>query len=288
MTTPVQDPATARRQLKVALRHERGMKNLTRDEAARRLDWSLSKLVRIESGHQGISVTDLRALLDLYGVADADKIQDYAELARWSRRQAWWAAYRDIITKQFGQYLGYEGAAAQIRVFHPYAIPGLLHTAEYAVALLSGRKSEESLRRLVDLRTERQGRLLDRPGPPRISFIFGEEALARTIGGPPVMGRQLEHLLELSGRPNVSIRVVPFSKGAHPGLVGSFILLNLRESSDDLLFLENQVDDFVGRDDEEILGQFLDYFEELEELAADNAGSQELIRRYASQLALPA
>jgi transcriptional regulator with XRE-family HTH domain len=288
------DPAVARRRLRTALRGERDRLRLSREDAARRLDWSLSKLVRIESGHQGISVTDLRSLLDLYEVTDARLAGEYADLARASRRQAWWAGYREIISRQLGQYLGYESVAGRIDVFHPFLVPGLLHTADYATALLRGRKPDDLVRRLVDLRMERQDRLLglaedaDQPdgtGRPQVSFIFGEEALARPIGGPAVMARQLQHLLDAGARPGVSVRVVPFSRGAHPGIVGPFILVSLRESGEDMLFLEGAAGDLVSRDDEEILSPFLDYFAELGDLACSEADSAALISRRLAELA---
>jgi transcriptional regulator with XRE-family HTH domain len=282
------DPAVARRRLRTALRSERDRLRLPREDAARRLDWSLSKLVRIESGHQGISVTDLRALLDLYGITDARLAAEYADLARASRRQAWWAGYREIITRQLGQYLGYESAAGRIEAFHPFLVPGLLHTADYAAALLRGRKPDELVRRLVDLRMERQDRLLGGPGSPQMSFIFGEEALARPIGGPAAMAGQLRHLLDLGSRPGISVQVVPFSRGAHPGIVGPFILLSLRESGEDLLFLEGAAGDLVSRDDEEMLSPFLDYFTELGDLACSEADSAALIDRRLGELAEPA
>lgn len=281
----LEDPAVARRQLTTRLRGERARSGLTRDQAARKLDWSLSKMVRIENGHQGVSVTDLRALLSLYGVTDAAVIDTYAELARASRRQAWWAGRREIISRPLGQYLAFEGAAAQIKVFHPYLVPGLLHTPDYATAILGGRKPEALVRQLVDLRTERQDRLLRASPPPRLSFIFGEEALARTIGGPPVMREQLTHLLEMAAHPAVSIRVVPFSRGAHPGLVGPFILLDLRATGENLLFLEGAAGDLVSRDDEEVLSPFIDYFEELGEVACPEPDTAALIGRHLDQLA---
>lgn len=41
------------------------------------------------------------------------------------------------------------------------------------------------------------------------------------------MRRQLQYLIEISERPQINIRVVPLSAGPHPGLDGSFIIMEL-------------------------------------------------------------
>src|SRR5580698_1513704 len=126
------DPAIPRRRLRVELRAARAATGLTREDAARTLDWSLSKLVRIETGDQGVSVTDLRAMLGLYNITDERRITELAQLARGTRLHSRWSSYRELISRQFGQYLGLEGSASRIRVFHPMLVPALLHTDDYA------------------------------------------------------------------------------------------------------------------------------------------------------------
>jgi transcriptional regulator with XRE-family HTH domain len=278
------DPTIPRRKLKGELRAARTAAKLTRDEAASSLDWSLSKLVRIEKGDQGVSVTDLRAMLQLYGITDENFIEELTELARSSRRQAWWAGHRDVISRQFGQYLSYEGSASAIRTFHPLLIPGLLHTDDYALNLLITRKTEEQARRIIELRMERQERLFEQSKPPEMAFIFGEEALSRFIGGPVIMRHQLRHILKMAEKSTVSIQVVPFSAGAHPGLIGPFILLSLPDSKDELLFLEGSSDDIVERDDEELIDPFVEYFETLRGLALSEQESRDLITQRIEQL----
>jgi transcriptional regulator with XRE-family HTH domain len=273
------DPAIPRRRLRVELRAARAATGLTREDAARTLDWSLSKLVRIETGDQGVSVTDLRAMLQLYNVTDEGRVRELTTLARSTRRQSWWSSYRDVISKQFGQYLGYEGAASYIRTFHPMLVPGLLHTDDYAFEILRLRMTNERARRLVNLRMERQERVLDQQHPPETTFVFGEEALTRCIGGPGVMREQLRHLVEVAARPSVSIQVVPLSAGAHPGLSGSFILLGLQETGEDLLFLEGAGADVVSRDDREMIPPFIESFHTLRGLALSEDDTRMLIIR---------
>jgi hypothetical protein len=273
------DAVLARRVLKSQLREARTAAELTREDAVKTLAWSLSKLVRIEAGDQGVSVTDLRAMMDLYGVTDKTSIQDLTRLARNSRRPAWWSSYRLIISKALGQLLSYEGLASTVRTFHPLLVPGVLHTSEYANALLRTTQSEEVARKLVSLRMERQERLLNQDSPPRMTFVFGEEAFNRLIGGPDVMRGQLRHLLSLADHPGVALHVVPTSAGEHPGLGGSFNLLDIEETDEVLLFLESAGGDFASRDDQEMIKRFTEIFEVLRGLALSTAETRELIRR---------
>jgi transcriptional regulator with XRE-family HTH domain len=278
------DPAISRRKLKGALRVARLEADLTREDAAAALDWSLSKLVRIETGDQGISVTDLRAMLQLYKVSDENLMRELTNLARSSRGQTWWSGYRDVVTKQYGQLLGYEGSASYIRPFHPLLIPGLLHTDDYAFELRRVRMPEERARRLVNLLAERQERLFEQPKPPETTFIFGEEALHRLIGDSTIMRHQLHHLLTMIERATVSIQIVPFSAGAHPGLIGPFTLLGLKDSGEDLLFFEGPGGDIVNRDDEEMIISFTDQFEKIRSQALSDTETTALINQAIAQI----
>jgi transcriptional regulator with XRE-family HTH domain len=278
------DPAIPRRKLKGELRAARTEAGLTREAAALALDWSLSKLVRIETGDQGVSVTDLRAMLQLYGITDERRVQELTELARNSRGQTWWSGYRDVVSKQYGQLLGYEGSASYIRTFHPLLIPGLLHTDDYGFALRRVHTSDERARRVVSLLVERQERLFEQPKVPETAFVFGEEALTRLIGGPAIMRSQLRHLLEVSEASAVSIQVVPFSIGAYKGLLGPFILLGLSDSGEDLLFLEGPGGDLVTRDDQEMITSFSEQFEAVQNLALSESDTRTFIRQKLDEL----
>jgi DNA-binding XRE family transcriptional regulator len=282
------DPVISRRKLKGELRAARAEADLTREDAAAALEWSLSKLVRIETGDQGISVTDLSALLRLYRVVDESTIKELTGLARSSRAQAWWSGFRDVVSKQYGQLLGFEGSASYIRSFHPLLIPGLLHTDDYAFELRRVRMPEEQARKLVNVLMERQDRLFGQTKPPETAFVFGEEALNRMIGGPTVMRRQLHHLLEIVESRTISLQVVPFNVGAYAGLMGPFNLLGLRDSGEELLFFEAAGGDVVNRDDEEMLVSFIDEFEKFRHLALSERDTRALIKRRIDEIGQPA
>ncbi len=93
-------PAVARQRVRRALRRARQATPMSQGAVASRLGWSLSKMQRIEGGEVGVSVTDLRALLDVYGVVEPERIERLAEDARISRRQRWVTApeYREHLT----------------------------------------------------------------------------------------------------------------------------------------------------------------------------------------------
>jgi transcriptional regulator with XRE-family HTH domain len=281
---PADDPAISRRRLKGDLRTARADAGMTREDAAAALDWSLSKLVRIETGEQGVSVTDLKAMLQLYKVTDKSTVQDLTELARSSRGQTWWSGYRDVVSKQYGQLLGYESSSAYIRTVHPGLVPGLLHTDDYAFELRRVRMPEEQARKVVNLLVERQERLFEQPKPPEVSFIFGEEAMYRLIGSPAIMRSQLRHILEVTEMSTVSARIVPFRAGAHAGLIGPFVLIGLQDSGEDLLFLEGAGGDLVNRDDQDLIIRFTEDFEALRTQALSEEETRALIQQRIEQL----
>jgi transcriptional regulator with XRE-family HTH domain len=271
------DPNVQRRRLSTALRKAREDAHLTQREAAGALDWSLSKLIRIEAGAQGLSVTDLKALFDLYGMTDEQLVTTLKAAARGSRGQSWWSSYRDVVSPQFARYLGHESAASSFRIFHPLLVPGLLHTDAYAAALLGAHPEPERAHRIVELRMERQDRLFTRKDL-QFAFVLDEEALHRWVGGARVMQQQLQHLLDMSERPNVSVQIVPFSAGAHPGLRGPFIFLRLDQTDEDLLFLESVSGDQLIRDDPEQIARYTAHFERLRELALPDEQGNALIK----------
>jgi transcriptional regulator with XRE-family HTH domain len=276
------DFSVQRRKLSIVLRNAREAAHLTQREAARHLDWSLSKMIRIEAGAQGVSVSDLKAMLDLYHVTDRELIASLMVAARGSRGQSWWNEYRDIVSPLFAQYLGHEGAASSFQIFHPLLVPGLLHTSAYAAALLGAHPEPERAQRIVKLRGERQDRLFAQT-ELNFHFVLDEESLHRWVGGPGVMRHQVQHLLDISARPNVSVQIVPFSAGAHPGLRGPFILLRLGETGEDLLFLESISGDQLIRDDPDQIAKYMSHFATLGELALPDEQGEALLKELAAR-----
>ncbi|MBL1084186.1 helix-turn-helix domain-containing protein [Streptomyces actinomycinicus] len=283
MTPPV-DPSLNRRKLRLALRQARENARLSQREAAERVEWSQSKLIRVETGTVSVSVSDLRALLGLYEVTDPDRVHELEEAARGSKGPSWWSKYHEVVTPQFAQYLGYESAATSLSTYHPIVVPGHLQTRGYAEALLAPRGLEpERARRVVDLRMERQQRMFDGAKGPAATLVLDEAAVRREIGGTDVLAAQLEHLLDLGARDRVRLRVLPFSAGAHYSTLGSFVLLGFPDD-DDLLYLEYAAGSMTGGEDMELLARYQECFQAIMDLALGDTESLDLIGRIKQDL----
>jgi transcriptional regulator with XRE-family HTH domain len=262
-----QTPEILRRRLRVALRQARDAAGLTQREAAAALDWSVSKIIRIEQGATPITPVDLRALLAVYQVKDPEEIDELVQLARGSKKQSW-TEYRDVYSAISLNLFGSEAAAKTILKYEPTFVAGLLQTQEYAQALLTALgHPEEKVEQMVNARIQRQ-ELLDRDDRPDLHFILGEAALSRAVGGRRVMMRQLERIRELGKRPGISLQVLPFSAGPHPHIGGAFTILQFAdENVDDLLYLENAGGERSIREEPEVLADYYETFAILEGLA---------------------
>jgi hypothetical protein len=116
-----------------------------------------------------------------------------------------------------GPYVADEAVAVKIRTWEPLLVPGLLQIEHYAWAVIGARWPDdpEGVQRRVMARMARHT-MLSRPDAPTLTAIMDEAVLPRPVGGAEVMGDQLRELLRPRG--NVTIRVVPFAAGVHPGL----------------------------------------------------------------------
>ncbi|MEU6365962.1 helix-turn-helix transcriptional regulator [Streptomyces sp. NPDC046931] len=270
------DPSLNRRRLRIELRRAREDAGLTQREAADALEWSLSKLIRLEAGTVSLSVTDLRALLQLYGVTDPGLVAELEDAARGSKGPSWWAPYNDMVRPQFAQYLGYEGAATSIRFYHPSVVCSLLQIEDYTLAQLAPRENGDLARRSAELRATRQERIFDGDNGPDVQIVMDEAAVRRVIGGPGVMRRQLEHLKTMSRHPRVDLRLLPFTAGAHYSMGASFTLLGFTDG-DDLLYLEGATGSVANREDLGLTARYQECFEDISTKAYEGDRMVELI-----------
>jgi hypothetical protein len=277
------DPSAHRRRLGVDLRRSREALNLTQQQAADQLEWSLSKLIRIETGAHGVSVSDLRSMIGLYRISDQHRIDALLAAARASRAKAWWSPYRDVVPTPFARYLGYEASAVSFRIFHPFLVPGLLQTAGYAAELLKTLPDERRAQLLLELKRDRQERVFAQPGPS-FAFIMGEEGLYRWIGGREVMQRQLAQLAEVAGRAKTKLQILPFSAGAYPGMAGPLVLLRLAENGEEVAFLESVGGDELMHDEQETIDRYAKYFEIMVKKSLSPERSEALLRERIAQL----
>ncbi len=119
-----------------------------------------------------------------------------------------------------------------MRTFELVAVPGLLQTEEYARAMLSTQlmATADEIEEMVTARLARQA-ILDRERPPMLWVILDEGVLRRPIGGPKVMGEQLQHVADATRRPNIVLQVIPLSAGAHQGMSGNFVIAEFEKAA---------------------------------------------------------
>jgi len=224
-------PTVLRILLGTQLRRLRESRNISAQEAARAIRGSESKISRIELGRNAVREVDIADLLNLYGITDGAEREELLTLASQANQQGWWHRYQDVLPLWFQSYIGLEESAESIRSFDTQFVPGLLQTEEYAAAVIQlGRYSPQETDRMVYLRKERQRRF--GAGGLRLSAVIDEVALRRPVGCPAVMRRQLGHLLDISGRPGLTIQISPFLTGASYAAPGSFSILQF--ATDDL------------------------------------------------------
>ncbi|MGK5695604.1 helix-turn-helix domain-containing protein [Streptomyces sp. URMC 128] len=238
-------PAVRRRKLGAELRALRTSAGLTSGEAARLVGWHQSKVSRIETGTSGVKPADVRLLLDAYAVADRQLRELLMVLAGSEDsggRTHWWHAYRGVLPPTYRDFISLESQAGAMRTLETTVVPGLLQTPEYARAVTKAAVeglSEDRLDTLVEVRLARQDVLRADP-PLELSAVLDEAVLRREVGGPGVMARQLERLVEAARLPQVRLQVLPFAAGAHIGVTGPFVIFSFSSTSDlDVVVLDH-------------------------------------------------
>lgn len=292
MAETLTNSTVPRRQLGRYLRDLRLKAGLAVKDAAKGLEWSETKMWRIETGQIALRSLDVEAMCRLYRV-DADTTEALMGLAKETKAKGWWHAYGDAIPEYFNLYVGLEAAASRISWFEQALVPGLFQAEDYARTLIAADNPDvdgTEIERRVQLRMTRQA-LLNRPvDPPEVAVALNESVLRRPVGGIGVMRAQLTRLVEASELPNVSLRVVPFSVGFHPGIVsGPFTLLRFplngggEESEPPTVYTEM----FTGAlylDKPHEIARYERAFTDIWSTALDDAGSRDFVRRAAEEL----
>jgi len=300
MSSKRRGPAVAKRQLVLRLRRTRLAAKKSQAEVAESLDWSASKVLRIENGHVVVATSDLLALMTLYG-ADETYTSEMIDLSRSARKPSILGSYRDVLTPEFADWLEHEAYAARIRQYESKFIPGVLQTGDYAQSVVRaglGREApQERVNRIVESRLNRE-QLLTGPDGPEVSFIVDESAVRRGIGHEDGrrdyadMISQLEQLKRLNTRgrrerqeeieddlnPNIGIQIVPFEMGSYQALRGPFELLEFQDPEDDnMVYFENPDGDVVIRETHDETAIYLDMFTELQKLLPSYASTDQYI-----------
>lgn len=262
------------------LRRLRESQGITREKAGYSIRSSESKISRMELGRVSFKTRDVEDLLTLYGVTDEAERTSLLSLAKEANVAGWWHSYSDVLPSWFPTYVGLEAAAHLIRSYEVQFVHGLLQTEAYAHAVVSrGMKgaSEAEIDKRVALRMERQ-KYLVAESAPEFHCVLDEAALRRPYGDREVMRGQLQHLIEISERPNVRIQVMPFSFGGHAGESGAFTVLSFPESDlTDVVYLE-QLSSALYLDKREDIAQYERTIKQLQDDSPSTAESRDLLR----------
>ena len=283
---PVVQSALLRGEL-VRLRRESG---LTQEQVAADLEWSPSKLIRVEGGRSSITKVDLDALLARYGVTSESTRERLQLLNRGARERGWWDKYRDDVAQPYLTYVGFEAGAAFVREYESSFLPGLLQTADYAEAVTVNSVDAVRVAAIVGLRLQRQSELAQRDPRPRQYYVVDEAVVRRHVGiakSPDIMPDQLRRIADEAEQDElVTFRVIPFGAGAHRGLYGPFTLLEFDGGLPDVLYIHAGRGEFASMvmGDDPRVTEYRDDFELLLEDALSADKSIELIRRVAEEM----
>ena len=214
------------------LQELREIAGLRREEAASVLRVAPATVRRMEAAEVALKIPYIQVLLTTYGVPD-EEVTAFVALAEEANRPGWWQRYHGVLPDWFSMYVSLEGAASMIRSYEPHFMPGLLQTEAYARAVLEagtvGQTSPEDIDRHVSLRMTRQ-KLLAREHPPHLWVIMEETALRRPVcSDGRVMRDQIDRLLDVAESDSITLQVLEYAAGPHPGTFTSFVLFRFAE-----------------------------------------------------------
>jgi transcriptional regulator with XRE-family HTH domain len=292
MTDGTTGSTVPRRQLGRYLRDLRGSQRITVKTAAEKLEWSETKVWRIETGQTSLRSHDVELMCRIYA-APPDLTEALMGLAKETKAKGWWHAYGDVIPEGFDVYIGLEEAASQLSAYQNELVPGLLQTEQYARAVIKADNpgvDDEEIDRRVHVRIARQALVRRQTAPPELTVVLNEAILRRPVGGSQVMAAQLDSLADSAGLPNVALRVVPFRAGLHHGVMsGPFVILRFPRNGDghDSEPATVYVDGFTGAlylDKPREVERYATAFESIWSAALDEPASRGLINQAAEEL----
>ncbi len=288
----VVSPTVARRRVRLALREAREAANLTQLEVAEEMEWSLSKVIRIENGDVSIAPNDLKPLLAFLGVKDRARINALVADARISRTRqhvSWWQRpeFREL-NDPLRRYIEYEAVATEIRSFYIRYFPGPLQLPEYAAALTGPFVEElpaQKVDAVIEARRLRHEALLSRLSDIKYYVVLDEAVFQRSTGGPAVFAAQLRELRRLAEDGLVRIRMLPFSLDMPIANNASFDVLSLGRGAmgNEVLYRENGMADELI-EDRATTSRHLNRFKQLWQVSTDEADTIAYIGRRIAEL----
>jgi transcriptional regulator with XRE-family HTH domain len=217
------------------IRKARGMSLLDVSQA---IDRDRGLISRWENGERVPKPTDVARLLTIMQVT-GPRYEEILDMAIGRHDPQWLAVSLPDQRQQLAALIEFEATATTITEFSPLLIPGLLQSAGYVRAIMTGggvpvNEVEERIATRLNRR-----KVLIRKDPARMVALVGEAAVRELIGGRRVMIEQLRHLQQMAALPNVEVLIIPLELGWHPGLEGPFLLIE-SEEIDTVVHVENR------------------------------------------------
>jgi transcriptional regulator with XRE-family HTH domain len=228
----------SKRQLSRRLRELREETGFTANQVCDRLSWGRGKVGRFEANSwKRPELSDIRDLLRIYRVGD-DERRELEELARQARERPWWRDYHDVFGET--EFPGFESDATKISLYMPLILPGLLQTPAYTEAQMGvGANPPAWGRRALQARQRRQEILNRGDGTaPQLIAVITEASLLYRWGTSDDRRAQVAHLIELTGRSGVELRLLRFDDGPHPGMCGPINVFDFPGSEPPAVYLE--------------------------------------------------
>lgn len=273
---PVRAQPTVRlRRLAARLRRLRSTKGLSREDVAEHTGINPATMYRIETARVRPQARTLMALLNLYDVQGDDRAS-LVQLLKDSAQKGWLQQYQDELPEEYGAYVEFEGEARSIWNYESSYVPGLLQTEAYARAVAQGGfppLGRDDVEHRVAARMERQ-QVLSRL---QLWAICDEAVLHRVVGGDQVMREQTLRLVELADEPHVTIQVIPFGVGAHPGMPGSFVVMDFA-TDPNVVYIDSMAGDLFLEEESEVR-RYTGIYEHLRAVALSPRDSVELMKR---------
>ncbi|MUT90689.1 helix-turn-helix domain-containing protein [Streptomyces sp. Z38] len=269
-------PTARRRRLSIELKKLREKSALTCAQVGQALDWSGSKVNRMETGSGRVQPSDVDALCRFYDTSD--ELREFLKsLAREAKTRGWWQVHGAGVPEWFNIYIGLEQDASTLRQYQCEVLPGLMQTEAYARELhtTGAHMSAEDIDRAVRVRLERQD-MLTRPDAPEAWFVVNEGAVRNVIGDREVMRDQLEKVLEAADLPSVTLQVLPFDSGTYPA-TGSFTMLGFPAPEDPDLVYRDGITDAVYLEGEHHVREYTRAFDGLRAAALSPQRSARLV-----------
>ncbi len=271
-------PTLRLRRLAAELRQLRKVVDLTREEVSNRTGINVATLYRIETARVRPQARTLTALLDIYRV-DGPKQAELMVLLKEAGQRGWLHTFSSELPEHYTTYIEFEAEARAIWNYESLFIPGLLQTENYARAVIRGtlpQASRDEIEGRVEARMRRQS-LLNKDAPLKLWAIVDEAAVRRVVGGRSVMAAQLSHLIDVTEMTHVTVQVIQFDAGAHPGMPGSFVVMQFTEPvGPDVVYLDSMAGDLFLEEETDV-SRYTLLFDHLRAVALSPDASASLI-----------